>query len=87
MTTETTKAFFGATSAMVSELVERLKRDDLQAHSAVSTVLQRGGFLTMHVAFGTAGLIQSRLTLVGPDGERVTLMSLDEDAAPRVPRH
>jgi len=74
---ETTTTFFAAAGDLAGELLAQLKRDDPAAHGAVSTAMQHGAFFTLTVAFGAGGPIDTRLVLMSPAGEPVTLFEVD----------
>jgi 5-methylcytosine-specific restriction protein A len=72
-------AFFSAAGDLAGALLDRLKRDDPESSTAVASTLKAGGFLTLTVAFGVAGPIDTRLQLVGPAGERTTLFEVGDE--------
>ena len=72
-------SFYAAAGDLAGALLDRLKREDPNAATAVAGTLQAGGFLTLTVAFGVAGPIDTRLQLVGPAGERTTLFEVGDE--------
>jgi len=75
------KNFEIASRCMVKAALDEMKATDPEGYADVARAASSGAFFDVGCALSPAGLLEPRLELVRPTGERVTLVRVEYEPA------